>query len=48
MKHHEYQMYYGGFKVKLTNILYCKTCRMIVYTKDRKDYNPPHNGNQCA
>ncbi len=43
MKHHEYQIYYGGFKIKLPNIRYCKTCHMIVYTKDRKFYLEPHD-----
>ncbi len=29
MKHHEYQLYYGGFKKKLKNSKYCATCGII-------------------
>ncbi len=45
MKHHEYQIYYGGFKIKLPNIRYCKTCHQIIYTKDRKFYINEHQKN---
>ncbi len=26
MKHHLYQIYYGGFKIKIKNFYYCKIC----------------------
>ncbi len=29
MKHHEYQIYYGGFKIKLKGYLYCKDCLLV-------------------
>ncbi len=29
MKHHEYQIYYGGFKIKLKNKFYCLTCGIV-------------------
>ncbi len=33
MKHHEYQIYYGGFKIKLKNLFWCKQCK-IIYLKN--------------
>ncbi len=33
MKHHLYQIYYGGFKVKLVNTYYCKACDSLVSDK---------------
>ncbi len=30
MKHHEYQIYYGGFKIKLKNIKYCPDCKNTI------------------
>ncbi len=35
MKHHEYQIYYGGFKEKLYNTYYCKTCGAVVNQKHK-------------
>ncbi len=32
MKHHEYQIYFGGFKILLKNTYYCKECNKLVYT----------------
>ncbi len=29
MKHHLYQIYYGGFKIKLKNNFYCLTCNKL-------------------
>ncbi len=39
MKHHEYQLYYGGFKKTNTytkNFIYCELCGII------KKHNHPH------
>ncbi len=36
MKHHEYQIYYGGIKEKLPRIAYCKTCGAIVRSPSHK------------
>ncbi len=33
MKHHEYQIYYGGFKIKLLKYYYCKECGIINWKK---------------
>ncbi len=30
MKHHLYQIYYGGWKTKLLKQYYCKTCDLFV------------------
>ncbi len=30
MKHHEYQIYYGGFKIKLKGIYFCKQCGTLI------------------
>ncbi len=30
MKHHLYQIYYGGWKNKLPNIWYCEICHAIL------------------
>jgi len=40
MKHHLYQLYYGGFKYKIKNTYYCQTCDLIVnqYHKTPKQY----------
>jgi len=35
MKHHLYQLYYGGFKEKLINHYYCETCRGIITNATR-------------
>jgi len=32
MKHHLYQIYYGGFKIKLSKVYYCKQCKTIIIT----------------
>ncbi len=29
MKHHEYQIYYGGFKIKLLKTKYCEACDLV-------------------
>ncbi len=29
MKHHEYQIYYGGFKIKLQGKFWCKDCHQL-------------------
>ncbi len=29
MKHHEYQIYYGGFKIKLKKMVYCIDCDLV-------------------
>ncbi len=34
MKHHLYQIYYGGFKQKLANWYYCETCNGMIQTKN--------------
>ncbi len=36
MKHHLYQLYFGGFKTKLKNYFFCVTCNDIIRTKDVK------------
>ncbi len=36
MKHHEYQIYYGGFKVAIDTLAYCKDCNAIVKTPNHK------------
>ncbi len=33
MKHHLYQIYYGGFKIKLENYYYDKISKKIIKTK---------------
>ncbi len=33
MKHHLYQIYYGGFKHKLKNWKYCKECNLVITQK---------------
>ncbi len=38
MKHHEYQVYYGGFKKKLKNKFYCKDCNAILIQVNNKLY----------
>ncbi len=30
MKHHEYQIYYGGFKIRLRKVAYCYDCNTII------------------
>ncbi len=30
MKHHEYQIYYGGFKNKISCAVYCNECNAII------------------
>ncbi len=30
MKHHEYQIYYGGFKKKLNKMYFCEDCNKIL------------------
>jgi len=34
MKHHLYQLYYGGFKTKLDNAYYCK-CGVLIQNLTR-------------
>ncbi len=34
MKHHLYQIYYGGFKTKLKDYFYCKDCDSILDNAD--------------
>ncbi len=29
MKHHLYQIYYGGWKIKINNQFYCEECHKI-------------------
>ncbi len=36
MKHHLYQIYYGGWKVKLIDAYYCRDCDKIYETSDKK------------
>jgi len=36
MKHHLYQIYYGGFKIKLTDMYYCKICDLPVDLNHKK------------
>ncbi len=33
-KHHEYQIYYGGFKILIKDTKYCKDCNYIYNSKD--------------
>ncbi len=40
MKHHEYQIYYGGFKIKLKNWKYCETCDTIA---QKNSFSPYHS-----
>ncbi len=28
--HHEYQIYYGGFKIKLKKMYFCEDCNMVL------------------
>ncbi len=46
MKHHLFQIYYGGFKTKLKGAQFCKHCNAVVldddefnwvYTKEHKE-----------
>ncbi len=41
MKHHKYQIYYGGFKIKLKDIYYCKDCKLIVSRSHKKPTGLP-------
>ncbi len=44
-RHHEYQIYYGGFKVKIPNLYYCKECDEIttqMSEKQWKHHKTPH------
>ncbi len=43
MKHHLYQIYYGGFKEKLTGKYYCKTCNGIIQNLARHKKVFPDN-----
>ncbi len=55
MKHHLYQIYYGGWKIKLTKQYYCKDCDLFIdenpvkisYNETRQklldDYNYKHH-----
>ncbi len=36
MKHHEYQLYYGGVKEKIAKLAYCKDCGAIVTSPQHK------------
>ncbi len=36
MKHHEYQIYYGGFKNKIESLAYCYDCSAIVASPEHK------------
>ncbi len=42
MKHHLYTIWYGGAKVKLKGIKYCKKCKYCVDVKDH-NYDFPTN-----
>ncbi len=42
MKHHEYQIYYGGFKRKVKGLYYCKDCHAVVFDDElKKTLNEP-------
>ncbi len=42
MKHHEYQIYYGGWKIKLKGLWYCKDCHSVVFDDElTKNLNEP-------
>ncbi len=30
LKHHEYQIYYGGFKIKLKRMYFCEDCNDVM------------------
>jgi len=36
MKHHLYQIYYGGFKTLLPNAYYCSICNMLMDSNHHK------------
>ncbi len=36
MKHHEYQIYYGGFKKILKGVKICEQCKLIILKSNRK------------
>ncbi len=42
MKHHEYQIYYGGFKIKLVDLIYCKECKSIMHPSQHKTTTKYH------
>ncbi len=41
-KHHEYQIYYGGFKIKLVDLIYCKECKSIMHPSQHKTTTKYH------
>ncbi len=38
MKHHEYSIYIGGFKIKLKGLKYCKKCMDFVKPNHHPEY----------
>ncbi len=36
MKHHEYSLYYGGFKTKLAHLFWCNDCNQVNTKQDHK------------
>ncbi len=45
MKHHEYQIYYGGFKILLPYLYYCKDCKSIINLNGNIDNRQDHKIN---
>jgi len=47
MKHHEYQIYYGGFKIKIP-YKYCKICGIFTNTKRNNKIHKKQQSNNVS